>query len=136
LELMAELRAETGAAVMLITHDMGVVAETADRVAVMYAGRVVETGRVRDVFAAPQHPYTAMLMRTVPRLDRPRKVALPAIAGAVPDIRNWPQGCRFNARCPLASDRCRAEAPPLEPAAAGHLSACWHKDRIASEIPV
>ncbi len=134
LELMAAMRRETGAAVMLITHDMGVVAESADRVAVMYAGRVVETGPVAQVFARPCHPYTAMLLRTIPRLDGARKVALPAIPGAVPDVKHWPAGCRFNPRCPLATDRCRAEVPPLEPAAPGHASACWNRDRIGTEL--
>ncbi len=135
LELMAEMRRETGAAVMLITHDMGVVAESADRVAVMYAGRIVETGTVAQVFARPRHPYTTMLLRTIPRLDGARKVALPAIPGAVPDIRSWPKGCRFNTRCPLATDQCRAAAPPLDPAGTpGHSSACWHRDRIDTEL--
>jgi peptide/nickel transport system ATP-binding protein len=131
LRLMADLRAETGAAVLLITHDMGVVAETAERIAVMYAGRVVETGRVADVFAAPRHPYTALLMRTIPRLTGARKVALPAIAGSVPDVARWPAGCRFAPRCPLASERCRAEAPPLAPVGApDQRAACWHSDHV------
>ncbi|MBR3370510.1 MAG: ABC transporter ATP-binding protein [Rhodobacteraceae bacterium] len=135
LELMAEMRRETGAAVLLITHDMGVVAESADRVAVMYAGRVVETGPVAQVFARPRHPYTTMLLRTIPRLDGARKVALPAIAGAVPDIRNWPEGCRFNTRCPLATAQCRQDVPPLENAGTpGHASACWNRDRIETEL--
>ena len=131
LRLMADLREETGAAVLLITHDMGVVAETADRICVMYAGRVVETGAVRDVFAAPRHPYTALLMRTIPRLTGPRKHALPAIAGSVPDIARWPSGCRFAPRCPLATERCRTQAPPLDPVGApGQRAACWHADRV------
>ena len=134
LDLMSDLRRETGSAVLLITHDMGVVSESADRVAVMYAGRIVEAGAVTQVFAEPRHPYTAMLLRTIPRLDRPRKVALPAISGAVPDIRDWPQGCRFHPRCPLATDRCRIEAPPLAQVEPGHDTACWHHDRIAMEL--
>ena len=135
LDLMAEMRRETGAAVMLITHDMGVVAESADRVAVMYAGRVVESGPVADVFARPQHPYTTMLLRTIPRLDGARKVPLPAIPGAVPDIRSWPRGCRFNTRCPLVTERCRLDVPPLDPAdGPGHVSACWNRDRIETEL--
>mgnify|MGYP006423084593 CR=1 FL=1 len=129
LRLMADLREETGAAVLLITHDMGVVAEVADRIAVMYAGRIVETGPVGAVFRAPRHPYTALLLKTIPRLTGARKVALPAIEGTVPDIAHWPQGCRFHPRCPLASDRCRAEAPPL--ALKGDTAAaCWHSDRV------
>src|SRR5690606_39489215 len=108
--------------------------ESANRVAVMYAGRIVETGSVGQVFARPRHPYTAMLLRTIPRLDGPRKQALPAIAGAVPDIRDWPAGCRFHPRCPLATDQCRAEAPPLALVGASHETACWHHDRIATEL--
>lgn len=134
LDLMSDLRRETGSAVLLITHDMGVVSESADRVAVMYAGRIVEAGVVEQVFAVPRHPYTALLLRTIPRLDGPRKVALPAISGAVPDIRDWPQGCRFHPRCPLATDRCRIEAPPLAQVEPGHDTACWHHDRIATEL--
>jgi len=135
LDLMQDLRRETGAAVLLITHDMGVVSESADRVAVMYAGRIVETGRVSDVFTRPRHPYTALLLRTIPRLDGPRKQALPAIAGAVPEIREWPAGCRFNPRCPLATDICRTSVPPLAPTdTPTHDSACWHQDRIATEL--
>ena len=134
LDLMSDLRRETGSAMLLITHDMGVVSESADRVAVMYAGRIVEAGAVTQVFAVPRHPYTAMLLRTIPRLDGPRKVALPAISGAVPDIRDWPQGCRFHPRCPLATDRCRIQAPPLAQVEPGHDTACWHHDRIATEL--
>ncbi|MDP0927009.1 ABC transporter ATP-binding protein [Paracoccus onubensis] len=134
LELMADLRRETGSAVLLITHDMGVVSESANRVAVMYAGRIVETGSVAQVFARPGHPYTAMLLRTIPRLDGPRKQALPAIAGAVPDIRDWPSGCRFHPRCPLATDHCRAKAPPLASVGVSHETACWHHDRVATEL--
>ncbi|GGE15069.1 peptide/nickel transport system ATP-binding protein [Gemmobacter megaterium] len=135
LDLMAKMRHDTGAAVMLITHDMGVVAESADRVAVMYAGRVVETGPVAQVFARPRHPYTTMLLRTIPRLDGTRKVPLPAIPGAVPDIRSWPKGCRFNTRCPLATEQCRSAVPLLEPSGSpGHASACWNRDRIETEL--
>lgn len=134
LDLMADLRRETGSAVLLITHDMGVVWESADRVAVMYAGCIVETGPVAQVFAAPRHPYTAMLLQTIPRLDGPRKVPLPAIAGSVPDIRNWPKACRFHPRCPLATERCRAEAPPLAAVEPAHETACWHHERVPMEL--
>ena len=130
LELIRELREETGTAVLLITHDMGVVAEVADRMAVMYAGRIVETGPVSDVFARPRHPYTQLLLRTIPRLDGPRKVALPAIRGRVPDIGQWGMGCRFHARCPLAIDRCRAALPPLE--GDTHRAACFRSADVAT----
>jgi peptide/nickel transport system ATP-binding protein len=131
LELMADLRRDLGTAVLLITHDMGVVAEIADRIAVMYAGRIVETGPVNEVLGTPAHPYTALLLRTVPRIDGPRKKMLPAIEGIVPEATDWPEGCRFRDRCPLATEIC-AEMPPL--AAKGresHRAACWHSDRVA-----
>ncbi|MGF6232640.1 peptide/nickel transport system ATP-binding protein [Inquilinus ginsengisoli] len=131
LDLLKSLRAEAGSAILLITHDMGVVADMADRVAVMYGGTVVESGPVDAIFDAPAHPYTKLLLATVPRLDGPRREELKTIAGAVPDAASWPQGCRFRTRCPLADERC-AEAPPLEPALGdpGHLAACWHGDRV------
>jgi len=131
LELMADLRRDLGTAVLLITHDMGVVAEIADRIAVMYAGRIVETGPVNEVLGTPAHPYTALLLRTVPRIDGPRKKMLPAIEGIVPEATDWPEGCRFRDRCPLATEIC-AEMPLL--AAKGtesHRAACWHSDRVA-----
>jgi oligopeptide/dipeptide ABC transporter ATP-binding protein len=133
LDLLKTLRAEAGSAILLITHDMGVVADMADRVAVMYGGTVVESGPVDAIFDAPAHPYTKLLLATVPRLDGPRRGELKTIAGAVPDAASWPQGCRFRTRCPLADERC-AEAPPLEPAPGdpGHLAACWHGDRVGT----
>jgi peptide/nickel transport system ATP-binding protein len=129
LDLMRRLREETGTAVLLITHDMGVVAEVADRMAVMYAGRIVETGPVAEVFANPRHPYTHLLLRTIPRLDGPRKAALPAIRGRVPDIGQWGEGCRFHARCPLAIGRCRVALPPLE--GDRHRAACFRSADVA-----
>jgi len=131
LDLLKSLRAEAGSAILLITHDMGVVADMADRVAVMYGGTIVESGSVDAIFDAPAHPYTRLLLATVPRLDGPRRQELKTIAGAVPDAASWPQGCRFRTRCPLADERC-AEAPPLEPAQGdpAHLAACWHGDRV------
>ena len=123
LELMRELAAEAGTAILLITHDMGVVAELAGRVCVMYAGRVVEQGQVDRVFAAPRHPYTRMLLRTIPRLDEPPKRALYTIKGNVPSPRNWPQGCRFRTRCDRASEKC-TRRPDLE--GTEHRCACFH----------
>jgi peptide/nickel transport system ATP-binding protein len=123
--LLKRLCRDHGTAVMLVTHDMGVIAETADRVAVMYAGRVVEIGPVRDVVKAPQHPYTIGLMGSIPaighRLDRLRQ-----IDGAMPRLDAIPPGCAFNPRCPQVFDRCRTERPDLMPAGAG-LAACWLK---------
>ncbi|HWK43339.1 MAG TPA: ABC transporter ATP-binding protein [Stellaceae bacterium] len=127
LELMKTLRDETGTAILLITHDLGVIAELADDVAVMYAGRIVEQAPVRALFADPQHPYTLGLLGSLPRLDAVQD-RLTAIGGSVPDPRHMPAGCRFAPRCPLADARCRAEQPPLDPLQSGspaHRVACW-----------
>jgi oligopeptide/dipeptide ABC transporter ATP-binding protein len=125
LELLERLQRELGMAVLLITHDLGVVAGTTDRVVVMYAGQVVETAPTRELFARPQHPYTEGLMESIPRLDRPR-ARLHSIPGSVPAATAWPAGCRFHPRCPYAWDKCRTEEPPLlEAGAAGHTARCW-----------
>ena len=126
LELIAELQAETGTAMIIITHDLGVVAEVADEIAVMYAGRIVEQASAVELFANPQHPYTRGLLDSIPRLDRDRSRGLDPIAGRPPSLIAPPSGCAFHPRCPRAFDRCPAELPPLEPAAAGsaHLVAC------------
>jgi oligopeptide/dipeptide ABC transporter ATP-binding protein len=124
LELMRQLRRETGAAIMLITHDLGVVAEMADRVIVMYAGQIVEEAPVGVLFSRPEHPYTVGLLGSIPRLDR-RRGRLPAIEGTVPSPHAMPAGCRFAPRCPFADARCRAEAPPLGAVAADHRARCW-----------
>lgn len=126
LELIAELQAETGTAMIIITHDLGVVAEVADEIAVMYAGRIVEQASATELFANPQHPYTRGLLASIPRLDRDRRSGLDPIAGRPPSLIAPPSGCAFHPRCPRAFDRCQAELPPLEPAAAGseHLVAC------------
>jgi len=124
LELMRQLRSETGAAIMLITHDLGVVAEMADRVIVMYAGQIVEEAAVGILFSGPEHPYTVGLLGSIPRLDK-RRGRLPAIEGTVPSPHAMPPGCRFAPRCPFAEPRCRAEAPPLKPVTPGHLARCW-----------
>jgi peptide/nickel transport system ATP-binding protein len=112
LALMASLAAEAGTAILLITHDMGVVAELADRVCVMYGGRIVEDGPVGPIFASPRHPYTGMLLRTIPRLDQAPKGDLFSIAGNVPSPRDWPMGCRFRTRCNRADAAC-AQTPTL-----------------------
>ncbi len=125
LELMRSLQQESGTAVMLITHDLGVVAEVADEVVVMYAGRVVEQAPVAALFSEPQHPYTVGLLGSMPRLDGEQR-RLAAIDGQVPTLRDRPQGCSFVSRCPFADARCTAEKPPLREVAARHLSACWH----------
>ncbi|MBI3710382.1 MAG: ABC transporter ATP-binding protein [Proteobacteria bacterium] len=132
LELMKRLRSETGTSIVLITHDMGVVADMADRVLVMYAGRIVEEAAVDDLFQAQHHPYTMLLMRSVPRLDAPPKRALPVIEGTVPSYAALGTGCRFASRCPFVSEHCRAEEPPLRQIAPGRATACWHHERVAA----
>src|SRR5256884_6407874 len=125
LELLDRLRAELGMAVILITHDLGIVAGTVDRVLVMYAGQVVETAPTPALFARPLHPYTEGLLASVPRLDTPRR-RLHAIPGQVPAATRWPTGCRFHPRCPYAWDRCIAQEPPLlETGVTGHAARCW-----------
>jgi oligopeptide/dipeptide ABC transporter ATP-binding protein len=125
LELIKNLKLEFGSAVVLITHDLGVVADVADRILVMYAGRIVEEGNKEQIFYDPQHPYTWGLLGSIARLDRPRARRLTAIAGQPPSLINRPQGCSFRPRCPQAFDRCRAEDPQLTTKVGdGHLDAC------------
>ena len=125
LDLLGRLRRELNMAVLLITHDLGVVAGSADRVVVMYAGQVVETAATRALFATPQHPYTEGLLASIPRLDQPRE-RLRSIPGSVPPATAWPAGCRFHPRCPYAWDKCRTEEPPLlETGTPGHSARCW-----------
>ena len=123
LELMRGLRRDTGTAIILITHDLGVVAEMADDVAVMYAGQIVERAPVAALFARPEHPYTVGLLGSIPKLDEKRE-RLPSIEGRVPDMTRPPDGCRFAARCPFVEPACRAMAPQLVEVAPGHLSRC------------
>ena len=123
ISLLKRLAEERGAAVMLITHDMGVIAETAQRVAVMYAGRIVEVGAVRDVIHSPRHPYTVGLMGSIPKIGL-RKGKLVQIDGAMPRLNAIPPGCAFNPRCPRRFDRCLVERPELMPAGASR-AACW-----------
>ena len=124
LDLMRDLRERTGTAIMLITHDLGVIAELADRVVVMYAGKVVEEARVGDLFTDPQHPYTLGLLGSIPKMDVD-EVRLATIEGSVPNPYNMPAGCKFNPRCPFADDKCRQEVPALIEVKTGHKVACW-----------
>jgi len=127
IDVLKEICAERGASVMLITHDMGVIAETADRVAVLYAGRLAEIGQVRDIISKPEHPYTRGLMGSIPTLSQAHD-RLVQIPGSMPRLDSIPPGCAFNPRCPEAFDRCRAERPdPLE-RPAGRRVACWLYD--------
>ncbi len=124
LELMRDLRDRTGTAIMMITHDLGVIAELAHRVVVMYSGRVAEEASVADLFNDPQHPYTLGLLGSIPKLHVEEE-RLATIEGTVPNPYSMPTGCRFNPRCPFAIERCRVEAPPLREVRPGHRSACW-----------
>jgi len=123
LDLMRGLRRDTGTAIILITHDLGVVAEMADDVAVMYAGQIVERAPVATLFARPEHPYTVGLLGSIPRLDEKRE-RLPSIEGRVPDMTQPPKGCRFAARCPFVEPACLTSVPALVEMAPGHLSRC------------
>ncbi len=129
LDLLRKLAHERQAGILLITHDLGVVADIADRVSVMYAGRIVETAPAWELFARPRHPYTALLLASIPRLSDTPKAQLRAIDGNVPSLTELGPGCRFAPRCPLAGERC-VIAPPLEDRGGNHLSACWHVDRL------
>ena len=125
LDLLRDLREETGTSIILITHDLGVVAEVAHRVVVMYAGSIVEEASVISLFRDPQHPYTLGLLGSIPKLDVDEG-RLTAIDGTVPNPYHMPQGCRFHPRCPFADEQCRHGQPPLELVRPGHRVACWH----------
>lgn len=128
LELMNSLKESYGMAIMMITHDLGVIAEVSDRVAVMYAGKVVEYTDVDSLFEDPKHPYTWGLMNSIPKLDKDVE-RLDAIPGSVPSPLNFPEGCKFNTRCPLAEGKCFTDEPELIDAEAGHKVRCWrYKD--------
>ena len=124
LALLESLQESLQMAIVMITHDLGVIAETADQVAVMYAGQIVEYAETQSLFARPRHPYTRGLLRSIPRLDDEQE-RLDIIPGVVPDARAFPPGCRFAPRCPLADDHCRAEAPSLAEIEPVHWASCW-----------
>ncbi|MBI5320450.1 ABC transporter ATP-binding protein [Bradyrhizobium sp.] len=124
LDLLSDLQRRLGMAILIITHDLGVIAEMADHVLVMYAGQIVESADVADIFADPQHPYTVGLLGSIPRLDVERE-RLATIEGTVPGANNQPKGCRFAPRCPFADARCREATPPLIEISATHRVACW-----------
>jgi oligopeptide/dipeptide ABC transporter ATP-binding protein len=124
LDLLKALQAETGMAILLITHDLGIVAETADRVAIMYAGKIVEEAGVRDLFANPKHPYTEGLFVSLPKVTETRE-RLRTIQGQVPSALHFPPGCRFHPRCPYCMEVCKSEVPEFMPVAADHSAACW-----------
>jgi len=124
LDLLSDLQQRLGMAILIITHDLGVIAEMADQVLVMYAGQIVESAEVADIFADPQHPYTIGLLGSIPRLDVERE-RLATIEGTVPGANNQPKGCRFAPRCPFADGRCREASPPLRDISPTHRVACW-----------
>ena len=131
LELMKSLSRRLGVAILMITHNLGVVARYADRVNVMYAGKIVERATAREIYANPRHPYTLGLLRSVPRLDEPRRAKLQPISGHPPDLSRLPAGCSFAPRCAYVIERCRHETPPLDPVTPDHVSACW----LARDLP-
>ena len=131
LDLMRRLKHEIGLSVIWISHDLGTVAGLAERVLIMYAGRIMEEGPVHDLYRTPRHPYTRALLRSIPRLDGERPPALQAIEGMPPDLVRYPPGCPFHPRCPLAMDRCREARPALETAAPRHHVACWRRDETS-----
>jgi oligopeptide/dipeptide ABC transporter ATP-binding protein len=135
LELMRDLSRRLGAAMLIITHNLGVVARYADRVNVMYAGKIIERGTARELYANPRHPYTLGLLRSVPRLDEPRRARLDPIEGQPPDLTQLPAGCAFTPRCGFRVARCAVDRPPLRAIGRdGHVSACWEAERLATEV--
>jgi peptide/nickel transport system ATP-binding protein len=131
LELLKGLQRELGMSIMLITHDLGVVAETCDEVVVMYAGRIVERADTKTLFAAPRHPYTAGLLASVPAYGDVEQTRLKEIAGIVPALSDLPRGCKFSTRCPVVQDRCRAEEPELVQLGASRVR-CHFPREVAS----
>ena len=131
LTLLKEIQARMGLGMLFITHDFGIVARMCDRVAVMYAGRIVESGPVREIFRRPRHPYTEALMASVPRMDA-NVERLPSIEGQPPALHRLPVGCRFAARCRYAEDRCRREYPPSFPVGPAHEASCWRLESSPS----
>ncbi len=130
LELMKDLAQRLGVAVIIITHNLGVVARYADRVNVMYAGKIIERGSAHQIYHDPSHPYTLALLRSVPRMDRPRQAKLDPVEGQPPDLTRLDEGCAFRPRCRYAIDKCAGAIPPLEAIGGGHLTACWNKDAL------
>jgi oligopeptide/dipeptide ABC transporter ATP-binding protein len=128
LDIMLKLKEDLNTSVILITHDLGVIAETAESVAVMYAGRLMEFALIHELFNHPHHPYTVGLLKSIPRPDlkKERGTPLDAIQGVVPSLMNLPAGCRFSDRCELSEKRCVYEAPPITEISPGHQSRCWH----------
>ena len=132
LELMKDLTRRLGVALIVITHNLGVVARYADRVNVMYAGKIIETGSAEEIYHNPRHPYTLALLKSVPRLDLPRQAKLDPVEGQPPDLARLGAECPFRPRCRFAVERCERETPTLEEVTPGHFSACWEKNNLTS----
>lgn len=129
LDLIRNLKEKMGMALLLITHDFGIVTEMADRVGVMYAGKMAEYGSVENIFNNPRHPYTVGLLNSIPGVEK-KGERLNTITGNVPDLLNLPSGCSFQGRCPLVSDQCRRDDPELKEIEKGHQTRCWHSDKV------
>lgn len=129
IDVLKEMQERLNFSIIFISHDLALAAEMADQVATMYAGEIVEKGSVNDIFYEPLHPYTLGLLRSVPRLSGGRET-LGSIKGSPPDLINLPVGCKFEPRCPFATEQCKAKAPPLTEYTAGHMAACWHTEKV------
>ena len=134
LELMKNLTRELGVAMIIFTHNLGVVARYADRVNVMYAGRIIESGTAQEIYHNPKHPYTLALLKSVPRMDKQRTDKLDPVDGQPPDLTRLDGGCSFRPRCRFATDECAKSFPPLEEVKSGHTSACFQKNNLAAEV--
>jgi oligopeptide/dipeptide ABC transporter ATP-binding protein len=134
LELMKDLTKRLGVALVIITHNLGVVARYADRVNVMYAGKIIEQGTARQIYHSPSHPYTLGLLNSVPRLDQPRRAKFDPIVGQPPDLARLGAGCAFRPRCRFSVERCASEIPPLDPVGDGHTAACWESAALRQPI--
>jgi len=134
LELMKNLTRDLGVAMIIITHNLGVVARYADRVNVMYAGKIIEHGSAADIYYRPQHPYTLALLRSVPRMDQPRQAKLDPVQGQPPDLTMLDDGCAFRPRCRFATEKCATSFPDLESVADGHAVSCFHKDEVSATL--
>ena len=134
LELMKDLTRKLNVAMIIITHNLGVVARYADRVNVMYAGKIIESGSANDIYHDPKHPYTLALLKSIPRMDQARQAKLDPVEGQPPDLTKLDDGCAFRPRCRYAIDRCNADFPLLEQVGEGHFSACWEKDNLDTTL--
>ena len=131
---MKDLTRDLGVAMIIITHNLGVVARYADRVNVMYAGKIIEHGSAADIYYRPHHPYTLALLKSVPRMDQPRQAKLDPVEGQPPDLTMLDEGCAFRPRCRYSTEECAKSFPNLEEVGEGHSTACFHKDQVAAAL--